>query len=586
VSTAPNPSTALARTLFDELVRCGLRHVVVAPGSRSTALAVAAHADPRLAVHVHPDERSAGFVALGLARATGLPAVVVTTSGSAVANLHPAVVEADTDRVPLLLLTADRPIELRATGANQAIDQVGLFGRAARWAVDLPPAEDRPGAGALWRSTADRAWAAATGTAGGAGAPGPVQCNVAFREPTVEVGDDGRSAAPAFTQPLTGRPGGVPWLGVRGAARVAADIDLQTVAARIAGTERGLMVLGGGSGARLDAALAVAEAAGWPVIAEPHSGGRRGPTAIAHAPLLLGHAGFARAHTPDLVLRVGRTTVGRELAQLLGPAVPQVLVDVHGGWADPARAVSELVVADPDRLFADLATVLPGPASSQWLDGWRAADAAAAAAVERALGEDPSEPQVARDLHADLPDGARLHVASSMPIRDLDAFAAPRVGLSVTASRGASGIDGTLSTALGVALGHDGPTALLTGDLAFLHDTNGFLLSPDAPTLDLVVLLVDNDGGGIFHFLPQAEHVPAFERLFGTPHGRDLGALAEVHGATVHRPADRAAVRAAVAAGLAAGGLHVVHVRSEREENVALHRRLRAEVVAALDTLA
>jgi 2-succinyl-5-enolpyruvyl-6-hydroxy-3-cyclohexene-1-carboxylate synthase len=596
-ATAANPSHAQALVIVDELARCGTTDAVLAPGSRSAALAMAAHDDPRIRLHVEVDERSAGFLAVGLARATGRPAAVLVTSGSAVANLHPAVVEADTGEVPLLVLTADRPPELRSTGANQAIDQLALFGRAVRWFVDVGVAEDRPGASAYWRSTLARAWAAA---AGAGSAPGPVHVNLPFREPTVPVTDDGRvAAAGPFSQPLDGRPGGRPWVRVE---RSPAAPDLAAVAAvarRMAATERGLVVVGQ-TLAPAGPIHGLARAAGWPVLAEPASNARAGDLAVAHAHHLLAHAGFRRSHRPQLVVRIGRTGLSRHLATLLGPDVPQLLVDPHASWHDPDRAVAELLVGDPAAVCTALATHLGGPAGSDWLDGWLAADERARQTLDEHLDADDgvSEPRVARDLGAGLPDGSALVVASSMPVRDLDQYLAPRHGIRIIANRGASGIDGFVSTALGVALargrsadpaGHlgpvGGPTVALAGDLSLLHDANGFLVSPDVERLDATFVVVDNDGGGIFHFLPQAAFPASFERVFGTPHGRDLAALARFHGLGYEGVERATALVPAVLAAAERGGIHLVHVRTDRRANVALHRRLTAAVGDALDEL-
>ncbi|WP_052664453.1 2-succinyl-5-enolpyruvyl-6-hydroxy-3-cyclohexene-1-carboxylic-acid synthase [Nitriliruptor alkaliphilus] len=583
---AQNPSHALALVLVDELARCGVTDAVLAPGSRSAALAMALHDDPRLRLHVQVDERSAGFLAVGLGRATGRPAAVVVTSGSAVANLHPAVVEAHTGAVPLLLLTADRPPELRGTGANQAIDQLHLFGRSVRWFHEAGAADDHPGAVAHWRSMAARAVGEALGLAGPAG---PVHLNLPFREPTVPASDDGRTRAEPFSASLDGRPERRPWVSITRTPRHAAPGELAVLAGRLVATERGLIVVGQTT-APAGPIHALSRATGYPVIAEPPSGARL-PGALAHAHHLLGHAGFARAHRPDLVIRIGRTGVSRNVASLLGPDVPQVLIDPDGGWHDPDRAVSHLLVADVAATCTELVDELAVPASSEWADGWAAADAAAADAVAAVLddGDLPSEPRTARDLAAALPDGTTLVVGSSMPIRDLDQVMCPREGLRVLASRGASGIDGTVSTALGIAIADatsDGarrqPTVALVGDLTLLHDSNGFLLSPDLERVDCTFVVLDNDGGGIFSFLPQAAYPASFERVFGTPHGRDLSHLAAFHELGYHRIDLASDLPTVLTRTRLAGGIHLVHVRTDREANRQLHDRLTRAVHDAL----
>lgn len=587
---AHNPSHALALVLVDELARCGVTDAVLAPGSRSAALAMAFHDDPRVRLHVEVDERSAGFLALGLGRATGRPAAVVVTSGSAVANLHPAVVEADTGAVPLLLLTADRPPELRGTGANQAIDQLHVFGRSVRWFHEVGVAEDRPGSVPHWRSVVARAIGAATGLGA---PPGPVQLNLPFREPTVPASDDGRTRAEPFGHDLAGRPDRRPWVSIARAPRRAPAADLADLAGRMLATERGLIVVGQTT-APPGPIQALALAAGYPVIAEPSSGAR-GPGTVAHAHHLLGHTAFARAHRPDLVIRIGRTGVSRNLAALLGAQVPQVLIDPDGGWHDPDRAVSDLLVADVAATCTELAEQLAVPASSEWAARWADADAVARAAIDAVLddGDAPSEPRVARDLGALLPDGTTLVVGSSMPIRDLDQMLRPREGLRIVANRGASGIDGVVSTALGVAIADatsEGverrPTVALVGDLTVLHDSNGFLLSADLERVDCTFVVVDNDGGGIFSFLPQARFPGSFERVFGTPHGRDLSHLAALHGLGYHRVDAASDLRPTLTATRRRGGIHLVHVRTDRAANRQLHERLTRTVHDALDGLA
>lgn len=577
---AANPSHALALVLVDELARCGVTDAVLAPGSRSTALAMALHDDPRLRLHVVIDERSAGFLAVGLARAAGRPAVVVTTSGGATANLHPAVVEADQGGVPLLVLTADRPPELRHTGANQTVDQLKLYGDAVRWFVEVGVPEDRPDAVAHWRSTVCRAVAESLGVRGPAG---PVHANLAFREPTVPATDDGRSRAEGpFRHPLDGRPDRRAWTAVDLPPRQVPPAELTAFAGRLASTERGLLVVGD-TAASPGPVHALAAATGWPVVAEPTSHARFGPRALTHAGPLLGVDRFRDGHRPDLVVRVGRPTVSRQVLALLDVRTPQVLVSPDGAWHDPTRAVSDLVVADPDLFLSALAEQLPVPAGSDWARSWQAADAAAARAVDEVLAaeHEVTEPGAARAALAAVPDGGALVVASSMPIRDLDAWAPGREHVRVHANRGASGIDGFVSTAIGVSLAHDGPTVALAGDLSFLHDRNGLLVRPEAPRVDLVLVVVDNDGGGIFHFLPQADHPGPFERVFGTPHGIDLADVARTHDMAyvAPRPGE---LEDEVRQRSLEGGLHLVHVMTDRHANRDLHSRLQAAVARAV----
>jgi 2-succinyl-5-enolpyruvyl-6-hydroxy-3-cyclohexene-1-carboxylate synthase len=579
-----NPATAFAATLVDELARCGLAEAVLAPGSRSAPLAIAlwdrAARDPGgpgtgLRLHVRIDERSAAFLALGLAKASGRPVALVCTSGTAAAHFHGAVIEASEAGVPLLVLTADRPPELRGTGANQAIDQIKLYGDAVRWFCEAGVPEARPGMNAYWRSLACRAWAAASGAGGGF--PGPVHLNLPLREPLVPglpdaAAPDGAApdGAAGWPEPLDGRPDGAQWTGFP-VATAAAALELPW-------TERGVILCGDGCGDP-GALLHLAGQAGWPVLAEPSSGARAGPMSLAAYPYLLDSPEFVAAHRPDVIVSAGRPGLSRAQLGYLRTAAPArhvVVAQGPGGhWADPARSATDVVPAV--RLAGG-----PGAAGTPWLRSWRAADAAAGAAVAALLGGALSEPRLARDLAAALPDGALLWAASSLPIRDLDQHMVPRAGLRVLASRGASGIDGTFSAAVGAALAHQraggGPAAALLGDLAFLHDAPGLFLGPAEPRPDLAVVVANNDGGGIFSLLEQAEHGGPFERVFGTPHGAALGTLAAAAGlpaVAVERACD-------LPGALRGDGIRVVEVRTSRAEGAALRRELRAAAVAAI----
>jgi 2-succinyl-5-enolpyruvyl-6-hydroxy-3-cyclohexene-1-carboxylate synthase len=577
-----NPATAFATVLADELIRCGLREAVLAPGSRSTPLALALHdravaGDLRL--HVRIDERSAAFTALGLAKAGRRPVAVACTSGTAAAHFHPAVIEADEAGVPLIVITADRPPELRGTGANQAIDQLKLYGGAVRWFCETGVPEARAGMAGYWRSVACRAWALASGQA--AGLPGPVHLNVALREPLVpDAGGgcgpgstDGRDSAD-WPEPLDGRPGGRPWTRFPGGVeRFRTELDW---------TEHGVVVCGDGDYDPLPL-VELAEAAGWPVLAEPSSNARRGPNALSAYGYLLATPAFTAAHRPDLIVSAGRPGLSRpQLAFLAGapgpaPARHVVLAQGPGRWADPARSATEVTAA------VRLAAAPGEPRQPSWLDSWRAADAAARGAADAILdsGALLSEPRLARDLAAVLPDGGLLWAASSLPVRDLDLHMRPRAGLRVLASRGASGIDGLISSAIGAALAHQaaggGPAVALLGDLAFLHDAPGLMLGPDEPRPDLCLVVVNNNGGGIFSDLEQAALAGPFERVFGTPHGADLGSLARaarVPYTRLDRPAD-------LPGALAGDGIRVVEVRTDRGTGAQLRAALRAACSAA-----
>ena len=578
-----NPSTALGTVLVDELIRCGLREAVLAPGSRSTPLAMAlwdrsAAADLRL--HVRIDERSAAYLALGLAKASRRPVAVLCTSGTAAASFHPAVIEADESGVPLLVLTADRPPELRGTGANQTIDQVKLYGTAVRWFCDVGVPEARAGMRAYWRSLACGAWAHAAGAAGGLA--GPVHLNLPLRDPLVPDAD---AADRPWPEPLDGRPDGSPWTAFA-AAPAARPVTGGAPAApagvlELPWTERGAVVCGDGD---YDAGplLRLAEQAGWPVLAEPSSGARRGPNALRGYSYLLAWGEFAAAHRPDVIVSAGRPGLSRgQLAFLRGsppggpPARHVVIAQGPGRWADPARTATDVVSE----------VRLAGRArSGSWLGSWQRADATASRAADEILDATAlSEPALARDLAAALPDGALLWAASSLPVRDLDRHMAPRDGLRVMASRGASGIDGLVSSAIGAALAHaaagGGPAFALLGDLAFLHDAAGLVLGPEEARPDLCLVVVNNDGGGIFSTLEQAAFDAPFERVFGTPHGAGFDHYARAAGLPhllLERTADLPE-----ALGAAPGGLRIIEARTDRAGQAALRARLADACTAA-----
>jgi 2-succinyl-5-enolpyruvyl-6-hydroxy-3-cyclohexene-1-carboxylate synthase len=612
-----NPSTALAFTLTDELIRCGMTDAVLAPGSRSAPLAMelfarAQRGDVRL--HVRIDERSAAYLALGLAKASHRPVGVLCTSGTAAASFHPAVIEAGESCVPLLMLTADRPPELRGTGANQAIDQIKLYGDAVRWFCEVGVPEAQPGMAGYWRSLACRAWGLASGLAGGPA--GPVHLNLAFRDPLVpdrpapagsaQGGKAARSSAPGRDEamaagwpgPLEGRPGGAPWTTFGGA--------WTTVPLELPWTERGLVVCGDGDEGT-GALRELAESAGWPILAEPSSGARCGRNALSAYEYLLGSPEFMGRHRPDVIVSAGRPGLSRlqtslfrsagstvsgsaragASARALPPARHIVVTRQPGRWDDPSRTASD--VAPAVRLTGRAESNEHGGPSGPrtgWLESWLRADEAARIAADEILdGEDAlSEPRIARDLAAALPDGALLWTASSLPIRDLDQHMTPRDGIRILASRGASGIDGTTSAAIGAALAHQaaggGPAVALLGDLAFLHDAPGLIVGPGEPAPDLCLVVVNNDGGGIFSTLEQAAFggpSGPFERVFGTPHGADLGHLAAAAGlpyVRLERPGD-------LAPALAGRGLRVVEARTSRDGGAALRTRLQQVCGAA-----
>lgn len=563
---------AFAATIVDEWARAGLTDAVVAPGSRSTPLVAALAADGRLRVHVVLDERSAGFVALGLGLSTGRPAPVVVTSGTAAVELHPAVVEADQAGVPLLAVTADRPPELHRVGAPQTVVQAGLYGGSVRFSAD--PGVPEGTATGWWRSLAARLVAETVRHPCG---PGPVHLNVGFRDPL--LGDPG---------PLPpGRDGGRPWHEAsRGRSELpSAELVAELVAA--AGSE-GLVVAGAGAGR---AALGIAGTLGWPLLADPRSGARVGhPLVVAAVDSLLRVPEVA-AWCPSYVLRLGRPWASKVLGSWLATlpsTTRQLVIDASRAWSDPERTSSVVSGADPSLLAETVTAALGGsggPAgrTTEWVQRWQAAETAAQAAIDRQLATETAttEAAVARTVTEAVPDGSWLFTSSSMPVRDVEWYGRPRGGVRVVANRGANGIDGVVSTALGVALGTEDATVALVGDLAFLYDAGALLGAADRPA-HLSVVVVDNDGGGIFSFLPQAAAVPAerFERLWGTPHGRDLTAVASAYGVPARRVADLAELRAIVSD--PPEGVSVAVVATDRSANVAAHDRLNAAIAGAV----
>ena len=549
---------AFVHALVDE----GVESACVSPGSRSTPIALALYRHPGIRVHVHLDERSSAFFALGLAKATGKPVVVACTSGTAAANLFPAVVEASMSRASLVVLTADRPPELRGVGANQTIDQLELFGRYVKWFVDAEVPGDGPEAG-YWHSLGANA-----ATRSRAYPPGPVHVNLPFREPLVPSG-----APVELIGPTLGRRE----VGVR--PPLPRGSDVERLAAEVGGVERGAIVAGGlrhGAAAAVD----LARALGWPLIAEPASG-LRVPGALAAGQFLLADRGFASAHVPDLVLQVGAAPTSRAGLALVAAAKTLVIVDPDRLVADPARHASWTIAVDPGPLAAAVADRVGERVPTVWLQEWRDADASARRVVDELIDswDEPFEGRVARDLAAALSDGSTLFVGSSMPVRDLDAYMLPRNGLRVLANRGVSGIDGFVSTVLGVAASGV-PTYALCGDLSLLHDA-GSLVWSARRGYAAVFVVPNNDGGVMFSFLGQRE-LPEFEALFTTPHGLDLGKLADAAGAGHVRIERAGDLVPAVARAANADGVWIVEVPSDRETNVARHTEVTTAVGAAL----
>ena len=560
MTTAPsNGSTALARTVVDELVRGGVRHVVLCPGSRSAALAFAVHAaatDGALTLHTRVDERTAAFLALGLAKTSRSPVAVVTTSGTAVANLHPAVLEADHAGVPLVVLTADRPAALRGTGANQTTDQVKVYGGAVRACADVPPAAPghrEPEQVRGWRSLVARSLLTATGAAGTA--RGPVHLNVQLEPPMTPDAADG------WSTPVDGRPDGAAWTVPAPAA--------QPVEESLESSLRTVVVAGDDAG---PPARVLAEQHGWPLLAEPTSGSRTGANAIRCYRLLLGSSLGERV---ERVVVCGHPTLSRPVTRLLSRTDVEVVALGSRGWTDPGHAVSRVVRG------AALPEAVPEP--DEWLREWLDRDAVVGERLDGLLrAADGLTPQeVAGAVAAAVPPGGLLVAGASNPIRDLDVMV-PRYRVGdrrlVIGNRGLAGIDGTVSTAVGAALGrpHSTRALALMGDVTFLHDSTGLVLGPEEPRPALTIVVVNDDGGSIFSLLEQGadDHSASFERIFATPHGVDLAALCAATGTPHTRVTDRGSLDAAL--GRAPDGVEVVEAVVRRDNRRALDAAVRA----------
>ena len=580
---------ACAAALVDGLVGGGTTRASISPGSRSTPLALALARDPRIDLHVHLDERSSGFFALGMAKATGRPAIVACTSGTAAAELLPAVVEASQARVPLIVLTADRPPRVRGTGANQTIVQPGLFGEYARASLDLP-VPTTEGQEAWWRQAAREALEEMA-----ADPIGPVHMNCPFEEPLTP--SLGIASPPSSEEPI------------RRADRPAAELDpteVERLVELVSGA-RGAVVVGGFP-SYVSAAGRVWSQLGWPVLAEPTSNARTPDEALAAGQTLIAGPWLER-HRPDVVIQLGAVPTTRASQGFVAGVGQLVVADRWHLDPNPDRVPAWRLAVDPEALTHALrehpvvqggvGIALTGrhtteeieqlwagrvdPASDAWTASWRDADAAARTAIDATMDswEEPFEPRIARDVAAWIPDGGRLLVGNSTPVRDLDLAMAPRSGLTVLANRGASGIDGLVSTALGIAAARrDALTVALIGDLSFLHDV-GAVLWNASRGVDLTIVVVNNRGGQVFSLLPQRE-LPEHDALFVTPHGVDIGGACAAAGAGHERVERASELLSALDRAAGAGGLRVVEVVVDAELGLRRRRELQETVDRAL----
>lgn len=579
--TAPNANTLWARAIVDELAHAGVSRVCITPGSRSTPLVVAFTEHDAVEVFSHLDERAAAYFALGQAKQTGNPTALVCTSGTAIANYHPAIIEADAARTPLIALTADRPSELQESGANQTIDQEDFYGHAVRWYRTL----GEPAAGARrlrsLRTTVARAVATASRPPAG-----PVHLNIPFRKPleptpTDEIPEDFAKDSPLAA---AGRDG--PFVETTPATRTIGEEDLDNLAHAITEADRGLIVAGPTDGVTDQSAVAdLAAATGFPLLADPLSGLRFGHfDAAGHIcggyDAYLNDAVTANWPAPDLVIRFGASPTSKPLRQYLaGITARQLLVDPAGEWREASFTASDLVEADPSHLARSLATRIDRSPGA-WADRFHTAEATHWTTVDDASAL--YEGGIIKALVETAPDPATLFVGNSMPVRDLDRFGRPRAAdLTVLGNRGASGIDGSVSTALGAGSTTDDALIAVLGDLAYYHDMNG-LLALSRCGIDATIVVINNDGGGIFHQLPIADFDPPFTDHFKTPHGLDFSPTAELYDFTFTRVDAIEEFESVYTASLTEQSTTVIEVQSDAEASHRVRERLQANVIARL----
>jgi 2-succinyl-5-enolpyruvyl-6-hydroxy-3-cyclohexene-1-carboxylate synthase len=574
----PRANRLWAYLIVEELLRCGVGFFCVAPGSRSTPLVAALAANEKARSLIHFDERGTAFAALGYARATGRPAAWITTSGTAVANGLPAVVEAATDGVPMVLLTADRPPELRQTGANQTIDQPDIFGDYVRWRFDLP-APDPDIDPAMVLTTVDQAAYRASRTP-----QGPVHLNLMFREPFLSGPED----EDIPSGPASWVQGDEPYTRYAATKPAVDEMEIYRLWETLRPVKHGLVVAGRlASRKQGEAVLRLAGTLGWPLLPDLGSQVRLGSEGIAaHYDALVAGDSFAGSHVPEAVVHVGGRALSKRLEQFLASSRPDpyVVVRENPFRLDPAHRVTHSVEANVLDFCTALvwaATEAPPAMNPLWTAGWLEASEEVARHLEGIFSGEPNEPLVARLLSRNVPPDHGLVVASSMPVRDLDTYATTDgAPVPVAANRGASGIDGTVATAAGFARGLGRPVTLLIGDLALLHDLNSLAMLRN---VHVIVVVLNNDGGGIFSFLPIARHEEFFEPYFGTPQGVGFEPAAKMFGLAYEHPGTMEEFVEAYGSACARGSSTLIEVKTDRKENVTLHRRLLEEVAALVD---
>ena len=564
--------TLYVASFVDELTRSGVENVVISPGSRSTPMSMVMAEHPELKIWLEIDERSAGFFALGMAKAKREPIALVCTSGTAAANYMPAIVEAYLSRIPLIVITTDRPHELRDVGAPQAIDQINLYGKYAKWFVEMALPEEDEAMLRYVRTVAGRAVATAA-----SGPAGVVHLNFPFREPLIPdfTIENLFSAGSRDREPYVATAQGVP---------VLEPSFVQELSEYLLKTEKGLIICGPYDDPMVAKTVTLlAEKLNYPILADPlsqlRSGEHKMDWIIDTYDTFLRDKNFSSTYKPDVVVRFGAMPISKALLLYLkqNPATRQIIIDEDGGWREPTLMASDMVFARPDELFQNLLESQPIQEINRqedWSDHWLHTNQT----VRRVLMEEGKkeilfEGQIIQELIELLPEEATLFVGNSMPVRDLDSFFLNNnKQIRTMANRGANGIDGVVSSALGAAT-VGSPLVLMIGDLSFYHDLNGLLATKLHP-INITIILVNNDGGGIFSFLPQANHPKHFEQLFGTPLGLDYRQTVEMYGGRFHRIQDWTQFRERFKDEIKNEGLSVIEVPTIREENVVAHRDL------------
>ncbi|WP_227396546.1 2-succinyl-5-enolpyruvyl-6-hydroxy-3-cyclohexene-1-carboxylic-acid synthase [Jeotgalibacillus aurantiacus] len=557
--------TEYVSTFIEQLYQSGVRRAVISPGSRSTPLAYLLEAHPLIETHINVDERSAAFYALGMAKASGKPVAIVCTSGTAAANYFPAVVEAKYARVPLVVLTADRPHELRDNGAPQAIDQIHLFGHHVKWFYDMPLPEAES---AVLRYTGRIAAKAAAKAE--SHPKGPVHLNFPFREPLIPKLDSYRETA-VFADVFHGE-------------KQLSDEQLSVLADKIDHSAKGLIIAGPmESEHTLDDLIVLAEKTGYPILADPLSGLRdsmqKHDMVIETYDAFLKDGSVKETLNPDLIIRVGGMPVSKALSQYLqGCNAEHWLFDEGAEWRDPISAATSYIESSIQR-FSDVAERLTKQPNGDWLKVWQELNRAAERVISQYVLEQKDEGAAVGTLLKALPAGSHLVAGNSMPIRDVDTFwTRDTKDIHLWANRGANGIDGVVSTALGIAAVKDEPVYLLIGDLSMFHDLNGLLVAKQHRS-KLQIIVMNNNGGGIFSFLPQAKEPAHFETLFGTPPSLNFEQAAAFYGLDYQRCETKDELKAVLHE--EADRLKLTEVLTNRDENVTAHRKLWQDVGAA-----